>query len=79
MLQGLHLFSEVSGLQVGKAKSALYCHGVNEHDANRIAQFSGFVRGSLPFKYLGVPISGRRIKAFDYELLADKMIAKIHV
>ena len=64
MLQGLNLFSEVFGLQANKAKLALYCHRVPEYEANRVAHFSWFVRGSLPFKYTGVPISARKIKAF---------------
>lgn len=52
---------------------------MNERDATRMTQFCGFVRGSLPFKYLGVPISVRRIKARDCELLVDKMITRVRV
>ncbi|XP_057249920.1 uncharacterized protein LOC130591045 [Beta vulgaris subsp. vulgaris] len=38
LLQGLKLFSETSGLQANNAKSALYCSGINEDEANRIQQ-----------------------------------------
>ncbi|XP_048496313.1 uncharacterized protein LOC125495593 [Beta vulgaris subsp. vulgaris] len=51
LLQGLKLFSETSGLQANNAKSALYCSGINESEANRIQQFSGFSREQLPFRH----------------------------
>ncbi|XP_075080386.1 uncharacterized protein LOC142165898 [Nicotiana tabacum] len=34
-------------------------------------------KGKLPFKYLGVPISAKKLSSIDYEELVDKMTARI--
>ncbi|XP_074306235.1 uncharacterized protein LOC141641476 [Silene latifolia] len=42
-----------------------------------ILLFSGFKEGSLPFKYLGVPITAGRFKNIDCGVLIDKTVERI--
>lgn len=77
MLQGLKLFTESTGLQDNKTKSALYSSTTKEDEIVRISQFSGFVREQLPFRYLGVPISSTKIKAAIVMLLWRKWFREL--
>lgn len=79
MLQGLLLFSAITGLQAIFSKSAVYCSGMEETDVKRITEASGFQLGCLPFRYLGVPINATRLKVADCEQLLDKMTAIIRI
>lgn len=45
----------------------------------RLVDCSDFKHGRLPFKYLGVPISNKKLSAADHEQLIDKMVSRIWV
>lgn len=79
MIQGLNLFSKTSGLYANNQKTAMYCSGMLDDDMNRIKEASGFSMGCLPFRYLGVPISTRKLKVGDCEKLIDNITAKIRI
>ncbi|XP_062100650.1 uncharacterized protein LOC133806577 [Humulus lupulus] len=57
--------------------TAIYGAGLSEMDWTRITDMSGFIRSNLPFNYLGMPISSKRITKADCECLVDKMVARI--
>ncbi|XP_021845586.2 uncharacterized protein [Spinacia oleracea] len=79
MLEGFKVFSEATGLQVNPTKSSIYCCGMSSSIQTSIQQCSGFKLDFLPFRYLGVPISSKKLKASDCDLLVEKMVAKIKV
>ncbi|KAL2933222.1 LINE-1 retrotransposable element ORF2 protein [Bienertia sinuspersici] len=79
MLKGFNHFSQASGLQANRNKTEVYTVGMKEQEVQNILKASGFKRGSLPFKYLGVPICSKRISAAECEGLVDKMTARIRV
>ncbi|XP_021713507.1 uncharacterized protein LOC110681676 [Chenopodium quinoa] len=54
----------------------LCCKG-DEDVIKEILQITGFTRGRLPFRYLGVPICSKRISAVECENLIDRMFSKI--
>ncbi|XP_021844981.2 uncharacterized protein [Spinacia oleracea] len=56
MLEGFKIFSSTTGLEVNAAKSSIYCCGISQENRETISQVYGFKFGTLPFKYLGVPI-----------------------
>ncbi|KAL2905400.1 LINE-1 retrotransposable element ORF2 protein [Bienertia sinuspersici] len=77
ILQAFNVFSKTSGLQANNSKTELYTSGMKEDEVQQIIADSGFKRGKLPFKYLGVPISSKRVNAGQCELLIEKMTARI--
>lgn len=79
MLQGIQLFAATSGLKANPRKSEFYSCGLSEQEVERIQISSGFQQGKLPFRYLGVPISTKKLNAAECEKLTQKMVARIRV
>ncbi|KAL2932526.1 LINE-1 retrotransposable element ORF2 protein [Bienertia sinuspersici] len=77
LLDAFHHFSMVSGLEANNGKTEVYSCGMAEEEINSIIDMSGFKKGRLPFKYLGVPICSRRISVGQCEQLVEKITARI--
>ncbi|XP_019231719.1 PREDICTED: uncharacterized protein LOC109212521 [Nicotiana attenuata] len=77
MLRGLQSFSNVSGLTTNAAKSNIFSANMDEQCLQDLCELTGYKRGSLPFRYLGVPISPKKLAALGCEILVDKMTMKI--
>uniref|UniRef100_A0A803P512 Reverse transcriptase domain-containing protein n=1 Tax=Cannabis sativa TaxID=3483 RepID=A0A803P512_CANSA len=77
MLQALKTFSLTSGLQPNASKTAIYCSNMQNGTVNHIIQLSGFIKQDMPFTYLGIPISGKKIYGKECDLLAEGMTARI--
>ncbi|XP_074290339.1 uncharacterized protein LOC141617068 [Silene latifolia] len=70
-------FSEASGLCMNKAKSDIYLNGVDDNLATKIIRLAGLKLGQFPFRYLGVPISSKRLSVADFNRVVDKIVARI--
>lgn len=46
-------------------------------EVQRVCDTSGFVHGELPFRYLGVPISTKKLSSVDCEILVEKMVKRV--
>ena len=57
----LKLFYTFSGLQLNSAKSEIFSTRIKEEDLLEIQQVIGFRLGTLPVKYLGVPLITRQL------------------
>lgn len=77
MLQGLIIFSETSGLTTNAGKSNIFSVNMKKQCLDDICELTGYAKGTLPFKYLGVPISSKRLSTVDCEMLVDKMVSRI--
>ncbi|XP_074300468.1 uncharacterized protein LOC141631739 [Silene latifolia] len=77
MLRGFATFSASSGLCLNNEKTDIYFNGVPGYVIDNIIQIYGFKRGTLPFKYLGVPISSKKLTKNDCAKLTDKIMARI--
>ncbi|KAL2922482.1 LINE-1 reverse transcriptase-like protein [Bienertia sinuspersici] len=77
ILQAFNVFSNTSSLQANNSKVELFTSGMKEEEVQQIIAESGFKRGKLPFKYLGVPIRSKRVNASQCEVLIEKMTARI--
>ena len=71
-------FSYASGLKANLEKSSIYMAGTNQSIRLEIIQKLGYVEGKVPFKYLGVPLSTKKLSVSQCLLLVEKFTAKLH-
>ncbi|XP_038882442.1 uncharacterized protein LOC120073714 [Benincasa hispida] len=64
--QVLSQFAELSGLVANMGKSSMFVAGVSCDVARELARSMGFVLGSLPIHYLGLPLLSGKLKVMDY-------------
>ncbi|XP_074278147.1 uncharacterized protein LOC141601745 [Silene latifolia] len=76
-MRAFKTFSLASGLVMNQGKSEIYCNGVEEHVMAMMIRISGMHRGKIPFKYLGVNISPKRLGVNDCQCLIDKVTTRI--
>ncbi|XP_060170354.1 uncharacterized protein LOC132601271 [Lycium barbarum] len=77
LLRGLKTFSNSSGLNTNATKSNFFSVNMPSHSLNDLIELTGYAKGVLPFRYLGVPISSKRISKMDCEVLLDKVTTRI--
>ncbi|XP_019251222.1 PREDICTED: uncharacterized protein LOC109230152 [Nicotiana attenuata] len=70
-------FSRASGLQANPDKSSVYIAGTTERMKELILQELGYNEGSLPFKYLGVPLAPKKLSNQQCWPLVEKITARI--
>ncbi|XP_050217893.1 uncharacterized protein LOC126668754 [Mercurialis annua] len=73
----LQHFYGVSGLQINEQKSCIYFSGVHESVKSCILMEMGFIEGTLPIKYLGVPLISKRLSKEDCNGLIEKITKRI--
>ncbi|GJW76253.1 RNA-directed DNA polymerase, eukaryota, reverse transcriptase zinc-binding domain protein [Tanacetum coccineum] len=71
-------FSEVSGLQPNLSKSTVFFGNVNCGEQRSILKVLPFKIGSLPVKYLGVPLITKRLGKEDCKHLVDMVKNKVN-
>lgn len=60
LMEGVHLFSSISGLQLNLSKCSVFFSKLPDEIRINILEHTGFTEGSLPITYLGLPlISGK--------------------
>ncbi|XP_021769532.1 uncharacterized protein LOC110733779 [Chenopodium quinoa] len=77
LVRALKTFHMVSGLQANEDKTSIYFGNVSEDVKQEILFSSGFVEGDFPFKYLGIPLNSRYLRASDFDVLTDKIMASV--
>ena len=55
----------------------VYILGCGENIKYMLGGAAGFPVGSLPFKYLGIPLTSRRLSVIECEMNVEKMTSKI--
>ncbi|XP_038895791.1 uncharacterized protein LOC120083957 [Benincasa hispida] len=70
-------FVGLSGLVANVGKSSMFVVGMESGEAEELAAFMGFSLGSLPVRYLGLPLLVGRLRAEDYAPLIQRIIARI--
>ena len=71
-------FSQASGLQANLNKSSIYCGGVQMEVKQQIFQQLGYNMEELPFKYLGVPLSTKKMPVMQWYPLIEKIMDRIN-
>lgn len=74
VLEDFHSFSRLS---VGYRKSELYYFGVSKEVQDNLAAIVGLKSGTLPVRYMGVPLSFKKLTVKDGQPLLDKIRAHI--
>ncbi|GAB2276995.1 hypothetical protein Dimus_039218 [Dionaea muscipula] len=75
--QCLQHFGEISGLEANMGKSSIYFGGVELGRQQDLAALLGFEIGKGVFKYLGVPLSAKKLQIKFYKPLIEKITARI--
>ncbi|XP_010412489.1 PREDICTED: uncharacterized protein LOC104698794 [Camelina sativa] len=70
-------FAGWSGLHMNRGKTQLFHVGLTQVEANALASY-GFTPGSLPIRYLGLPLMSRKLKVAEYAPLIEKLKAKFN-
>lgn len=58
-------------------KSSVYFGDIKPEIQQDIPQTLEFTKGEMPFRYLGIPLSIKRLSTIQCKSLLDKMLAKI--
>jgi hypothetical protein len=58
----LRFFEELPGLKINFHKSEIFCFGKAKEEEEQYKQLFDCETGSLPFRYLGIPIHYRKLK-----------------
>ncbi|XP_074290506.1 uncharacterized protein LOC141617220 [Silene latifolia] len=77
LLRAYSSFSAAYGLKMNSRKSCAYFNGVRSRLKEEILNVSGFQEDTLPFKYLGVPVTAGRLKKKDCAVRIDKIVERI--
>ena len=70
-------FYFLSGLQLNCAKSEIFSTGITRNMLGEIHNETWFKIGTLPVRYLGVPLVTRRLTTKDCAPLVDRIVARI--
>lgn len=71
-------FKDWSGLDTNESKSEILYGGYTDIQAFLLTDLSGFKRGELPSRYLGLPLNPKRISAAIMQPFVDRITAKLH-
>ncbi|XP_058784085.1 uncharacterized protein LOC131658853 [Vicia villosa] len=79
LLSTFYKFLNFTGMQINKGKSKIFFRAVTQKMKNSLLTLSGFQEGTMPFKYLGVPITSKKLSIHHYMGLIDKIICRTHI
>lgn len=77
MLNTLNNFLASTGLKVDPKKSKIYFGGVIDSTKKDILNLTSYIEGNLPFRYLGVPLTNKKMSIMHYMSLVDKIVGRI--
>ncbi|KAL9816576.1 putative RNA-directed DNA polymerase [Arabidopsis thaliana] len=73
ILNILEEFKQGSGLGINRSKTTLVLDGGDFSRSSSISATFGIKQGSLPVRYLGVPLMAQKMKKHDYQPLLDRI------
>lgn len=75
LFQAFQKFSKASGLSANLDKSDVYFGGIHEHEQVLLQSVLGVSKGTLPFRYLGVPLSSKKLIVSQCKPLVERITA----
>ncbi|KAH6786950.1 hypothetical protein C2S52_006502 [Perilla frutescens var. hirtella] len=73
IIDTLKEFEHTYGLQINKHKSAFFTAGIAGYELEEIQSVVGFPFGTWPVRYLGVPLSPKKLGVINYDPLIEKI------
>jgi hypothetical protein len=73
----LTAFEKLSGLKINFHKSELFCFGEAKDKTEEYVQLFGCKEGEFPFRYLGIPMSPKRISNRDWRAVEERFQKKL--
>lgn len=70
-------FEQVSGLKINFHKSELFCFGQAKESETQYTKLFGCKQGSLPFRYLGLPMHYRKLRNSDWKPIEERIERKL--
>lgn len=70
----LLVFEILSGLKINFLKSEVITMGMDDQQSLRVANLLNCKLGSFPIKYLGLPISHRKLSILEWSLSMEKWL-----
>lgn len=78
VLEVLENFKELSGLSVSISKTCFFACGVKQPEIEQILSQCGLSQGTLPIRYLGVPLCTKKLTLANCEPLIQQVKSKIN-
>lgn len=79
IIQGVNLFSSISGLHPNKEKSLCFFANVLGEVQDAVLATTGFAKGALPIRYLGLPLISTQLSSRDCRPLIMRIRDKIEL
>lgn len=79
IMEGIRTFSRISGLQLNQSKCSIFFGNVTSNVIDLALQHTGFVEGTLPITYLGLPLISGKLSARKCAPLISKLCARIEI
>jgi hypothetical protein len=73
----LSAFEKLSGLKINFHKSELFSFGDTKERVAEYVEMFGCKEGALPFRYLGIPMSYRKLSNKDWRLVEERFQKKL--
>nr|XP_017239798.1 PREDICTED: uncharacterized protein LOC108212584 [Daucus carota subsp. sativus] len=73
----INLFSSCSGLRPNPNKSQVFFCNVDQAVIHNALNLTGFQLGTLPFRYLGLPLISSRVRLLDCNILIQRICNRI--
>ena len=73
LMKELNHFGDCSGLRINFTKFSILSAGICTFDLENILDHTGFIQGSFPFRYLGIPVADSMLSIAQYSPLIYKI------
>ncbi|XP_059294629.1 uncharacterized protein LOC132047628 [Lycium ferocissimum] len=77
VMEAIKCFTDTTGLAANSDKSSVFITGVKDNVKERLLEITGFVAGTFPIKYLGLPLSHKKWSKMQCHQLCLKITEKI--
>jgi hypothetical protein len=73
----LSAFEKLLGLKINFHKSELFCFGETRERSGDYVRLFGCKEGEFPFRYLGIPMSPKRLSNMDWRVVEERVQKKL--